>query len=264
MPAPPFGNPHEPNLSFSHAQFKVAWAEKNINHFVEEVETLIRGYHQSSAVNLDPQTGRLSITGGSLPIWVPLAAGDIIFNLRSALDCCWMGMKRSINRDATKGTLPRAEDRKSVVGSLGKVSMESAFQGSDAFILDEIRPYREGRENLWTIAQVDNWNKHNMLIMAARETNSGTIHIEAEREGGGKVNFYASNNKVLGGGSMGLFNFDPDATVRYHQANTTFDIILQFREAIAERPLIPFLRGALKDTKECVDLFVSRFGKPSS
>ena len=57
----------------------------------------------------------------------------------------------------------------------------------------------------------------------------------------------------------------PGSILTYHgKPNISVDVILVMREPVDERPLLPFLWAALKETNEAVELFVSTFGKKGS
>jgi hypothetical protein len=187
-------------------------------------------------------------------------AGDAIFSLRSALDCCWMGLKRAVHAEAAKHTLPRKDTRDDLVKFLVKVSMEHSFKGADRFLLDTLRTYRDGNEALWFAAQVDNWNKHNMLVTTVQRTTvasfSGTF------PGGGRLE--SEGNQIEGNVQLFNFsgpaaNFQPDA-----DADIFFEVMLVSRKPVDKRPLLPFLSKVVKDTQEAVEAFAREFGKDSA
>lgn len=250
------GDNLEPTLSFAHAQAKVYWAEKHIDYVNRFVANFIETEQKAGILRFHPQSGTVYIGGQIVPGNVALAAGDAIFNLRSALDCCWMGMKRAIDAKAGKATLPRAKTRKEVIGVLKNASMEHAFPRSDEIILDEIRPYEDGSETLWFAGQLDNWNKHNMLISHAQSTRTNSITIR-HKNGGDMTftdcNFVGQNTFNLGPGNVKDFTLEGDT-------NLSIDVVLVCRRTSEERPVVPFLSALLKETHAAVELLVREYG----
>lgn len=258
---PPSGDPREPDLSFSHACLKVDWAKQGLQHFEIQLREAMDFYVKTSGPRHDSETGRL-IVGGPLNPAIALMAGDIIFSLRSAIDCCWMGLKRAVQADADKGTLPRADTADGVKGAVEKAAMEARFPGIGDFILDEIRPYRFGREAIWFAAKIDNWNKHNMLLLAGRSTTINNHTLVGTNPTGRKLFMSIENSVVIGEDSF--VRLPTDLAIEHEHASVRVDIILQSREPVDERLLMPFLLDAYRNTAECVELFATRFGKPAA
>jgi hypothetical protein len=251
------GDPREPDLSFGHALVKVIWAEQKIHQLNNYLNALFDAYRKTAVPPFDPDTGHFMVENFGMPMEVPLIAGDAIFSLRSALDCCWMGLRRAIHGPLdTKATLPRKDTREEMIGTLEKASVEQRFAGINDFVLDEVKPYRKGNEVLWLVGQADNWNKDNMIIMALTGTRvdnfSGTLPL------GGR--FEVSGGQFIGDFPGPVMNFGPGCEVE-NNPDLTFDVFLVSRKPVDERPLMPFLFAALKDTSEAVNAFIEKFGK---
>lgn len=246
----PFGvDLPEPDLSFLNAEVKVAWAKQHVQNLITMANRLIELYEQSAVRDLNEREIQELYALGNT---VELMAGDAIFSLRSALDCCWMGLIRASDPDTSKTTLPRADTREGVEGTVKKAAVEATFPGAEKFILDEIRPYKSGREVLWWAAKLDNWNKHNMLLCTTRTTQADYLHIRT-MEGGSLtfVNSKIHNSTLIASGH----GSHPD-----NDADLTTEIIVQCRETGEERPLIPFITALSEETTEAVELFFSTFG----
>ena len=75
--------------------------------------------------------------------------------------------------------------------------MEAVFQGTDSFILDKVKPYRDGNEAIWFAGKVDNWNKHNMLVVTLQRSSinefTGTVHNPS----GGGIHIVMENVKNI-------------------------------------------------------------------
>lgn len=254
--SPPVGDPLEPDLSFEHARWKVRWASEHIKHLNAWCNKFVQE-HANSPVAYSNAQGGLVLAPPSVTPFVALRAGDAIFSLRSALDCCWMGLKRAAYAKAKKDTLPRADTRHGVEGELKKASVEHAFKGADRFILNKIRPYEDGNEALWFLAKADNWNKHNMLLATlARSTVNGTFKPAV----GGHITFV--DCKIEAGGPF-TFIGGPALSDSTHdfQTGTPPEIVIGLGESGSTRPLVPFLVSALQQTHEAVEAFASTFGK---
>lgn len=247
----------EPILSFRHAELKVRWAEKHINDLVPICNEIVQKHIKAGAVTYDKRTGNLRAESNRIPALVRLLAGDAIFSLRSALDCCWMGLKRAIDPKAEKATFPRATTLDELKGTLKKASVEQCFPGSDRLILDGIKSYQDGNETLWFVAQVDNWNKHNMLPLALSRTRLSGVF----RTTNGMVTLI-DDDQIISSKPVSFIGFGDGADVELHgEANVSLDIIISLGKPADERPLLPFLTSALQETDKAVKLLVSAFGK---
>jgi len=250
------GDPDEPDASFNSAWIKVRWAEQQFGELQAIAKRFIEEHNKAAGLSED---GERFMHTKQIHPFIPCHAGDIIFSARSALDCCWMGLKRANDASAGKGTLPRADTREELVGSLRKFSVESAFTGSDELVLNGVRPYRDGNEALWFGGKVDNWNKHNMIVLTAQKSHIHSVVLINPLR---RVDISFNDFKVVGsppegGGIIGGVSLQvhPD-----HKPVMTSEIILVSRKPVDERPLIPFLAALLKETREAVELFTATFG----
>lgn len=227
------------------------WAELHINQINKVVNAFVQRHDQTGGMAADNQ--RLLNTEALHPFF-PLHVGDAIFSLRSALDCCWMGLRRAIDANADKGTLPRGDTWKELKGTVKNTLVEKSFKGAEEFILDGIRPYKDGNEVIWFGGKIDNWNKHNMVIVQMQNTRVRSILLK------GRIGI--TDCDIVGhlpGGAISAnfpLEFHPD-----HKPDVSTQIILRSRKPADERPLVPFLSALLKETHEAVELFVSTFGK---
>ena len=250
------GDPREPDLSFGSAQYKVLWAEAILKQLEIELEELLVSHRQTGGAFFDPITGRSYI--GNFPLHPKFAcmSGDIVFNLRSALDCCWMGLHRAIDADADKKTLPRG-DAANVAAHISKLGkLTRAFPMVEAFLMNELQARKDGNEVLWFLAQVDNWNKHNMLVLLGQETKFTSATFG--KPGGGQIKLYDST--ISGCDKIPAFGSDQPLELQ-ENAEFSFEVILHSRKPLDNRYLIPFLRSALIETRKGVDLFGAKFTK---
>lgn len=144
----PIRDVSEPDASFYHARVKVAWADQNLQHLNASVNGFIENHAGIPLFNANENTRRVVGVGVQPPIEYALLASDIIHSLRSALDCCWTGLKRAADKKSRGGTLPRGRTRDEVKSTLKGASIEVSVQGSDQFLLDILLAYEEGNEVL--------------------------------------------------------------------------------------------------------------------
>lgn len=246
----------EPDASFESARLKVEWANKQINALNAGVKQFIE-MHNNAPITED---GKGFLNLKPVPADFSLLAGDAIFSLRSALDCCWMGLRRAMGKEGKK-TLPRAKTRKELIETMKKASVEEAFKGSDALIMDEINACQDGNEILWFGGQVDNWNKHNMIIL----TTQGTEVRDAVVKSDAGFTMVMRDNYIEGHIEGGSIKFDsPVSLSPDHKANIAADVFIVSKDPVDKRPLILFVTSLLKETHKAVELFVATCGQQAT
>jgi hypothetical protein len=246
----------EPDLSFGHAGLKIKWAEQHIVNLNSIRNSVIEKHPRTVSLEANPNGSWSLVVRPTepLPPAIPLLAGDAVHNLRAALDYCWMGLWRSIDPDAKKDTLPRGKLRDDVERRLRQVQMEDAIQGIDSFILDRIKPYEDGGNLLWLAGQLDNWDKHNLLIMTLGATMIRRMSIKGT---------LLDHIQVVAGKPLSFISFGatPDDSIQFdYEPDVAVDLVISHGETICERPLVPLLVGILKGTAEAVELFRATFG----
>jgi hypothetical protein len=117
----------------------------------------------------DPQTGdkiyRIHIRSDT-PLGFSLIVGDAIHNLRSALDHLAWQLVEVNGKTPSKGTyFPISETLTKYKSSKG-----AKIQGMSAGaknLLDSIKPYQGGNDDLWILNELDNFDKHRLLFVTA-------------------------------------------------------------------------------------------------
>ena len=253
----------EPSLSFHNADLKIKWAAEGLNYLNTICEDFIKS--KPYVVRSDPDaagTGQVLHVGLTQPIppEINLLAGDIVGNLRSALDFAWMGLVRSLAKTGTKPdklTLPIGNDRKGLKGTIAQSLVGKAFKKqTESLLVDRIKSHRDladgGNESLVALNDLSNWNKHNLLIITLGQTGfSGSF-------GGIR---HMSNNAFIGNvrgvirwsGSTGL---DLD-----HDNEPTCQIVFGGHEIVKHKPVIPTLANFCLMCGESLDLFRQEFGR---
>jgi hypothetical protein len=146
---------------------KVERARKHLRDLAEEI--LAAGNVRTTVVgtNGDPKSGQALqefVTLPRLPIDVVTTAGDVVHNLRSALDhlafqLAIVGRGKEPSRRvefpiAKDSKTYEAEKTRKVEGMLPEVISE----------IDRLRPYKGGNELLWKVHELDNIDKHRNLF----------------------------------------------------------------------------------------------------
>ncbi|WP_164549742.1 hypothetical protein [Altericroceibacterium xinjiangense] len=254
------GDPDEPERSFADARAKVSWAKFNLIYLEKKFADLTKEFQKSGGASYNSKAGQFAIGNAPVDPFYSCLAGDIVFSLRSALDCCWMGLRRAIDSEAGKGTLPRGNPE-SVEAVIQKASLRTKFPAAAEFILSELKPFKNGNETLWFIAQVDNWNKHNMLMLVIQHSHFEDARfngqgIEIKLTNSGIVNF-PDDNGIIGSPAFGPIYLDQTSSV-------SCELILCLQKPADKRPLIPFLKAALQETERGVGRFADFFGSGAS
>lgn len=248
------GDPDEPMASFHSAKLKVAWADRQLRHIRQVAETYVASLNQDAGLNLD---GLAGFHGSSIHPLFPCHVGDAIFSLRSALDCCWMGLQRSRDANASKGTLPRAETELALRSAIEPIGLFREIPNLEGFILSEVRPFRDGNEVIWFAAQLDNWNKHNMLLITFPA--SKVRFIELQRQGEiGTVTFQDCVFEGVVPGGM-ISSNKPLKVVDGTTVDVRTDMLISSRRPPDERPLLPFLDELWAQTSSLVKRFSEEF-----
>jgi hypothetical protein len=98
-----------------------------------------------------------------------LIVGDAIHNLRSALDIMTtMGMDY-FGQDRRKYYFPIDATRSSFLGQRGFKEIKSISPEFATLISDQIKPYKEENYGFWALNQMDNSDKHRLLVVSIHE-----------------------------------------------------------------------------------------------
>ena len=183
----PSGLDHEPYLSFDNAALKIEWAAAHLQQLNAICEDFIKRKPFEVSIRKDMAGNQQILQVGTtnrIPANINLLAGDIVSNLRAALDFAWMGLVRSLTPPgvtAAKHTLPIGNDRKDLEARIAKSLLgKTLFEQSKDLLLNRIKSHHDfpsgGNKAICALNELSNWNKHNLLIVALGETSFiGTI-----------------------------------------------------------------------------------------
>lgn len=169
---------------FDSAKLKIGRARKHIGELKDTFAEYQRRRPYTIAVrNLQAtrQMG-LGVQTEPLPKEIPVIIGDIVHNLRSALDhaACDLAKSKSIK-------FPFNEERSKFFDAEGAfeckrtLALDSARPGLGTYIIDTIKPYKAGNGLLWSVNKLNNIDKHEAIVPTVSPVSAEVndlIHIE--------------------------------------------------------------------------------------
>ncbi len=151
-----------------HVTLKVKRAHEHISALEQQLCTFLESRPYKVAARRDPETRKLYYVESAEPIpeCLPLIAGDAIQNLMSALDHLAYQLVCSDTGDSPPNPraiyFPIAHDADKYEANKCR-GMEGARQQTlDA--VDALKPYKGGNDRLWTLHQLNNIEKHRLLL----------------------------------------------------------------------------------------------------
>ncbi len=254
----------EPYLSFDNAALKIEWAAKHFMDLNTVCKEFINRKPYSVSLQHDAEgTGQVLKIGMTEPIpsEIILRAGDIVGNLRAALDFAWMGLVRSLPTSAkeTKGTLPIGDDRKGLRGTIANTLVGKAFpKQTELLLVDRIKSHGDmtdgGNDAINALNHLCNWNKHNLLILAIGETTfSATI-------GGGRLEGNAFEGVVQ---NIIRWEGRPDLKLDY-DSEPSAQIVFGNHKLVKSKALIPTLANLCIASMDALEAFREVFPVPKS
>lgn len=145
-------------------QLKIEWASRHIDEF----HTVLRAFIDCNPYVVDtkrnPETRRLIyyiVRATPVPDELALIAGDVLQNLRTALDylACSLVPAAGITKETAFPIFDDAAKYNS--GSSGKVK---GMRREAIDLIDSIKPYKGGDDVLWRLHRLNNVDKHRLLF----------------------------------------------------------------------------------------------------
>ncbi len=155
-------------MQFSDARAKIKRANKHIadlEHRLAEIPDSRR-----SSVEIDPNTRYKSLKHDIVDErWVtdvPLLIGDVVHNLKCALDYSWLEVVKVVVPSAVDkfAKFPVRETRDELQTAMEGRKIQEASPELFTLMLDNIRPYKGGDFAIWTLHDLDIMDKHRLLI----------------------------------------------------------------------------------------------------
>lgn len=160
---------------------KIERAKQHLEELQKEIDTFFKLQPYKIATKRDPETKRLiyyltDVT--SVPDKIALISGDIVQNLRSALDHLAYDLFIKDNRGALLAKhiyFPIEKDHQTYERE--KVRKTGGISSEKLKLIDSVRPYKGGNNVLWAIASLNNTDKHRLLITVG--STFGSVDIGA-------------------------------------------------------------------------------------
>jgi hypothetical protein len=219
--------------------------ERANQHLTELENGLASGMaDQLHAVTMESDTESFYESGPFfiLDSTIPAIVGDVVHNLRSALDhLAWQLVEVGIASGETRSQgwekiqFPIAHSFDSYVSMKGRAVEGARREAIEA--LDRLKPYKGGNDVLWLLRQLDNADKHSFILPV------GKLYIL--RAKGASVWFQAKDPFFT---SLGITQKDQDMEFSRKEPLPEFRIS-------GENALVPTLHQLLKSVSDIVSEF---------
>jgi hypothetical protein len=155
-------------------QVKIERAKKHFSDFKEQAEAFREAYIHVIGAKENPQTGQaLEYFPRLLPVarFEMLAiAGDVIHNLRSALD----HLAQQLVEVGSPGAKPSRHTGFPIFGSAneyqgGKARKVEGMRKDAIELIDHVKPYKGGNDLIWRLHSANNVDKHRFLVTVAED-----------------------------------------------------------------------------------------------
>ncbi len=168
---------------FQSAQLKLSRADKHIREFEGLERSLEESY--TTSIEVHAPTGGLSIKYESKDAIgildeMSLACGDVVHNLRTALDHAWVGAISRIDAHMVDRhtKFPFKDTRKALEDALRGRGLEVRSPALYRRLIECVRPFVGGDDVLWALHQLDIDDKHRLLIPTVSYTGATGICVE--------------------------------------------------------------------------------------
>ncbi|TCB17800.1 hypothetical protein E0J18_12020 [Rhizobium leguminosarum bv. viciae] len=185
-------------------KLKVDRAKRHLNEYNAILKAFIERDPYQITYELDPLSGELVMAARvreGLPAELSTVIGDVVHNLRSALDQMVCALVRSNGQKVTRAhSFPIAEAAQKFA-KLASVRLEHVPQKARRFIY-LLRPYQGGNRLFWLLSELDNMDKHDDIIPVAEGSAQTQLKI------GSPAMFITPDGGLgLGGGPPGSVPF---------------------------------------------------------
>lgn len=162
-------NDSELTYAFQMAEWRVERANNHIDHLKKIIEWTVHPDNYLAIPDHNPQTGnyvlKVGPKNGGLPRHLPIVAGEVAHALSITLDYLWSGITRYVAPSfAKRAHFPDHETLTNLQDMVSKDAAVKAMPALEKFIIEEIRPYKDGNFLLWAVGKLDNVDKHRLLL----------------------------------------------------------------------------------------------------
>lgn len=211
---------------FRDAALKAEWAEQ----CTTRLKDLLARYRETGvrvAVKED-ETGKqareVTMVADRLPP-LGLPVGDILRNLRGALDAAVSAMYRANGQPENDAYWPFSEDRKQFEGRINNSFNKPCFRNIKDFFLEDMECTKSGNFPLWAMNRMDRDNKHRNITVVVTLT---VLADPSYYSDSGNVKIWSEGNlTVLEPGRNRIF-FIPSNAIFLADANSKPTLIVSF------------------------------------
>ena len=236
---------------------KVQQAKRHINDLDWKIRAFKKRKPYRFVIEPQPDSDRSGLVFRAkeeIPPEVALLLGDAVHNLRSALDLLACELVKQNNGKIDKVAFPIAKDRE----TFERIVKNGAInQAAPAIIevLRSLKPYRgeDGDENVVALQDLDNADKHRLLIPACIVTTTGNFVPEET----GVPNFWIKDIPVINpidGTLLITFPVPADKIVSYSE-KSTFEICFGNGQVFEHVPIVPTLNQLSGLVESIIDIF---------
>jgi hypothetical protein len=238
--------------AFHAPKLKVKWAKRHISELERFIGEHVRRdvYGLTVKKSVQPGQDQIVVTAsGELPTELPAFIGDVVHNLRSALDlmaCALVGL----NDQSTKSVyFPFAVDADDLEVSIKSRNIDRA--GPDVVeIIRSLKPYTAGNAALRAIHDMDIEDKHKMLVPIVMLTRLPDMIVTS-----GGTPFAVMRDFNMGPVHDGLIVVEAPAPLNFKVQNAskvTLDVVFPLESEFPLHSVVPKLA-------EMVDGIVTNF-----
>jgi hypothetical protein len=256
-------------------KLKIERADKHIN----DLNLVLRAFIDSGpyvvGTKRDPQTRRLIyyiVKAEPIPVEAALIAGDVLQNLRSALDYLVCALVRAKGKSDERSAFPISDQEPVSNEQKARFNTKIDGMGDEAKeIIRGIKPYKGGDDILWSLHALNNRDKHRLLFTVGAAFNSfnigahasGIMQEQVAKTWGihiPKISLWASptDRKFPLKAGDELFIDAPDAKVN-EDIKFTFDIALDEPGVIAGEPLMLVIRARQQRVIQIAEMFAGLY-----
>jgi len=173
--------------NFASSRLKIEWAKKHILDLHAKVSGIAISSLYIPRIEHNSQTGndvlKIEVTqilpsAGELA----LVIGDALHNLESVLDYALNEVVfRRLGRYDDYTKLPFRLTRDKLVTAVNGALIHQASEAVSNFIVDVVKPYKGGNEALWALNDLNNIDKHRLLLPVLHINIVNDIRVQNDR-----------------------------------------------------------------------------------
>ena len=151
------------------ARQKVSHANAQIEAFAEELADFEKNHGPRVVTVVDPKTQieTVKLIVPQLPIIIPLLIGDILHNVRGALDHATSAIVSNVTKNIDRRvTFPFHETKREFIAKKETHTLYKTAPDVWQIIEEDFRPYKseDGNEILWGLSKLNNIDKHRLVL----------------------------------------------------------------------------------------------------